>query len=121
MSIIEKGTSPAHESFVVEAVDGGPGPQDNAGSMPTVLSALGEDEYKKAGRGATTKMNIIILPSLITMYFLNYLDRNNIASAKLAGIMEHLNLTETNYQSCVAILFVGYSKYHFGLTICNNL
>ncbi|KAJ4233240.1 hypothetical protein NW759_002020 [Fusarium solani] len=35
-------------------------------------------------------------------------DKNNIASAKLAGIMEDLDLNDTEYQSCVSILFVGY-------------
>ena len=39
---------------------------------------------------------------------LNYLDRQNIASAKLAGIMTDLSLSTTQYNSVVSILFVGY-------------
>ncbi|RSM15328.1 hypothetical protein CEP52_000779 [Fusarium oligoseptatum] len=53
-------------------------------------------------------MDIVIMPTLMVMYILNYLDRNNIASAKLGGIMEDLDLGDTEYQSCVSILFVGY-------------
>ncbi|RSL99970.1 hypothetical protein CDV31_011951 [Fusarium ambrosium] len=53
-------------------------------------------------------MDIVIMPTLMVMYILNYLDRNNIASEKLAGIMEDLDLSDTEYQSCVSILFVGY-------------
>jgi MFS family permease len=42
------------------------------------------------------------------MYWLNYLDRNAIALAKIDDIDEHLNLTSSEYQTCVSILFVGY-------------
>jgi MFS family permease len=42
------------------------------------------------------------------MYVLNYLDRQNIAAAKLANIEEDLGLTDVQYQTCVSILFVGY-------------
>ncbi|KAM6512383.1 hypothetical protein FSOLCH5_010097 [Fusarium solani] len=35
-------------------------------------------------------------------------DKNNIASATLAGIMEDLDLNDSEYQSCVSILLVGY-------------
>lgn len=42
------------------------------------------------------------------MYWLNYLDRNAIALAKINGIQEDLNLSGSQYQTCVSILFVGY-------------
>ncbi|KAI3391063.1 hypothetical protein diail_8068 [Diaporthe ilicicola] len=76
--------------------------------MPAILRQLTTEEYKKVGSRATLKMDIIILPCLMMMYVLNYLDRNNIASAKLANITEDLHLTSTEYQSCISILFVGY-------------
>ena len=38
----------------------------------------------------------------------NYLDRQNIASAKLAGITTDLGLSTTEYNTCVAVLFAGY-------------
>lgn len=40
------------------------------------------------------------------MYWLNYLDRNAIALAKINDIDEDLNLSGTQYQTCVSILFV---------------
>lgn len=43
-------------------------------------------------------------------YILNYLDRQNIAAARLAGIMEDLGLTITEYNTVVSVLFAGYSK-----------
>jgi len=44
-------------------------------------------------------------------YILNYLDRQNIAAAKLAGIMEDLGLSITEYNTVVSVLFAGYSEF----------
>ncbi|OAA54604.1 Major facilitator superfamily domain, general substrate transporter [Niveomyces insectorum RCEF 264] len=48
------------------------------------------------------------MPAMIVMYFLNYLDRQNIASAKLANITGDLHLTDVQYQTCISLLFIGY-------------
>ena len=42
------------------------------------------------------------------MYWLNYLDRNAIALARLNDLEEDLDLMGTQYQTCVSILFAGY-------------
>ena len=42
------------------------------------------------------------------MYWLNYLDRNAIATAAINDIEEDLGLKGSQYQTCVSILFVGY-------------
>ncbi|KAM0438552.1 hypothetical protein ACHAPT_001302 [Fusarium lateritium] len=54
------------------------------------------------------KLDWVILPTLWIMYWFNYLDRNAITVARLDGLEEELNLTSTQYQTSVAILFVGY-------------
>jgi MFS family permease len=54
------------------------------------------------------KLDTWIMPTLWIMYWLNYLDRNAIALARLNDLEEDLNLTSTQYQTCVSILFVGY-------------
>lgn len=107
MSDLEKASSVAHDSFREDVT------QDlnsESHDMPEILTSLSPEEYAKVGKKATLKMDIIILPTLMVTYILNYLDRNNIASAKLASIMEDLHLSETQYQTCVSILFVGYSE-----------
>ncbi|KAL2075214.1 hypothetical protein VTL71DRAFT_156 [Oculimacula yallundae] len=76
--------------------------------LPAPLATMSEDEYQRLGRRATLKMDIIIMPCVVVMYILNYLDRQNIASAKLAGFEADLNLSKVDYQTCVSILFVGY-------------
>lgn len=48
------------------------------------------------------------MPMLWSMYWLNYLDRNGIALARINDLEEDLGLSSTQYQTCVSILFVGY-------------
>lgn len=54
------------------------------------------------------RLDLFIMPTLWAMYWLNYLDRNAIALARLDNIEDDLNLTSAQYQTCVSILFVGY-------------
>lgn len=54
------------------------------------------------------RLDLFIMPTLWGMYWLNYLDRNAIALARLDGLEKDLNLTSAEYQTCVSILFVGY-------------
>ncbi|KAJ7130825.1 nicotinamide mononucleotide permease [Mycena crocata] len=76
--------------------------------IPASLAALSDDERARIGRSATLKIDLLVMPALIVMYVLNYLDRQNIAAAKLAAIMTDLDLSAVEYQSCISLLFVGY-------------
>lgn len=44
----------------------------------------------------------------VAIYIMNYLDRNNIAAARLKGLQADLNLDNTEYSTCLSILYVGY-------------
>jgi MFS family permease len=54
------------------------------------------------------KLDWYIMPILWAMYWLNYLDRNAIALARLNSLEEDLKLEGSQYQTCVSILFAGY-------------
>ncbi|KAK1974251.1 major facilitator superfamily transporter [Colletotrichum cereale] len=54
------------------------------------------------------RLDWMIMPILWGMYWLNYLDRNAIALARLNTLEEDLDLTSNQYLTCVSILFVGY-------------
>lgn len=43
------------------------------------------------------------------MYFFNFLDRNAMINGKLNSLSKDLNLKGTQYNTCVSILFVGYT------------
>lgn len=80
-------------------------------AMPPALAALSDEEYARVGRRAVWKLDLRVMPAVSLMYILNYLDRQNIASAKLANIVEDLHMTGVQFQTCVSLLFVGYSTF----------
>ena len=45
---------------------------------------------------------------IISVYLLNYIDRNNYAAARLQGLEDDLHLVGEQYQTGLSILFVGY-------------
>lgn len=79
--------------------------------IPPSLANLSEAELTKIGRQAILKLDARIMPCMVLMYIMNYLDRQNIAAAKLAQIQQDLKMTDVQYQTCVSILFVGYSAF----------
>ncbi|KAI0451646.1 nicotinamide mononucleotide permease [Xylaria acuta] len=70
------------------------GPNDAALLMQANLAALSEDEYKKLGKRATLKMDCVIMPVLVIMFVLSFLDRQSLAGAKLAGLEEHSGISD---------------------------
>ncbi|EXJ65463.1 hypothetical protein A1O7_01804 [Cladophialophora yegresii CBS 114405] len=54
------------------------------------------------------KIDLLIMPMVILVYLMNYIDRNNYAAARLQGLEEDLNLTGDEYQVGLSILFVAY-------------
>ncbi|KAG0244081.1 hypothetical protein BGW41_000509 [Actinomortierella wolfii] len=54
------------------------------------------------------KIDLHMIPLLALLYLCSFLDRVNIANAKLAGMDAHLNLTPTEYSWALSIFFIGY-------------
>ncbi|KAK5168929.1 uncharacterized protein LTR77_006238 [Saxophila tyrrhenica] len=54
------------------------------------------------------KIDMLIMPLVMLVYLMNYIDRNNYAAAKLQGLKDDLNLKGAEYQTGLSILFVGY-------------
>lgn len=75
---------------------------------PESLQHLSDEEIDKIHKKVTLKADLRLLPMLVLLYILNYLDRNNIASARLGGLEKDLGLHGSQYQTCISILFVGY-------------
>ncbi|CCE85803.1 Piso0_005437 [Millerozyma farinosa CBS 7064] len=76
--------------------------------LPESLQGLTEEELEKLSKRTVRKLDIRIFPMVVLIYILNYLDRNNIASARLGGLEDDLNLKGSQYETCISILFVGY-------------
>ncbi|KAK0805115.1 hypothetical protein LTR38_005646, partial [Friedmanniomyces endolithicus] len=54
------------------------------------------------------KIDTLIMPLVIMVYLMNYIDRNNFAAAKLQGLVKDLHLVGNEYELGLSILFVGY-------------
>ncbi|KAK3680478.1 hypothetical protein LTR37_021213 [Vermiconidia calcicola] len=54
------------------------------------------------------KLDLHIIPVVMLLYLLSFLDRVNIGNARLYGLEEDLELTSTQFQTAVSILFVTY-------------
>lgn len=81
------------------------------GRMPESLQTLDEAEIQIMNKKLVRKMDLIILPIIGILYILNYIDRQNLAAAKLQGIMKDLNMTTQQFATAISILFVGYLPF----------
>ena len=72
------------------------------------LGELTEEELeieKKLRR----RIDSLVMPLVMLVYLMNYIDRNNYAAARLQGLEKDLNLQGDQYQVGLSILFVGYT------------
>ncbi|KAI1811403.1 major facilitator superfamily domain-containing protein [Poronia punctata] len=100
-SRLAKEDSPGNVANLEQAVRRGLQP-------PEIIARLTPEQRIEVEKRLVRKIDWRLLPMIIIMYILNYIDRNNIAAAKLAGLPEDLNLKGNEFQTAVSILFVGY-------------
>lgn len=65
------------------------------------------------------KIDALIMPIVVVVYLMNYIDRNNYAAARLQGLEDDLGLEGNQYQTGLSILFVGYVSYNQLRQTCN--
>ncbi|KAJ5408582.1 hypothetical protein N7509_002465 [Penicillium cosmopolitanum] len=118
----QKGTGSDHVEYTANKDATG----QVVGRMPTFLLAMTEEEREVMEKKLVRKIDARLLIMLVVMYILNYLDRNNIASAKLAGLDKDLNLKGNQYQpGCLYLLTAWYTRKEVGkrtaLLYCGSL
>ncbi|KAK9242903.1 major facilitator superfamily domain-containing protein [Lipomyces tetrasporus] len=67
-----------------------------------------EEWHRKSRRKLLRKLDLHILPVIVVMYLLNYLDRSNLSQARLGTLEEDLGLVGNEFNIATSILFVGY-------------
>lgn len=72
------------------------------------LPAPGTEERIKMERKLKWKIDLAIVPMIVLMYILNYLDRNNMGAAKLGTIQQDLGLSESQFSAAQSLIYVGY-------------
>ncbi|KAG5928369.1 hypothetical protein E4U42_000762 [Claviceps africana] len=77
---------------------------------PDVICHWTAEERRHHEKKLLWKIDVRVLPMIIIMQTLNYIDRNNIAAARFAGLEDDLKLNSsgTQFSTAVSILFVGY-------------
>ncbi|KAI9774745.1 MAG: hypothetical protein M1835_005984 [Candelina submexicana] len=75
---------------------------------PPLVKEIAPREREHLEAALRRKIDLRLLPMVVIIYIMNYLDRNNIAAARLAGLEDDLHLTGTQFSTAVSILFVGY-------------
>lgn len=87
---------------------------DEVNKEDALHMAVLSEEDKIIERKVRRKVDSLIMPLVVLVYLMNYIDRNNYAAAKLQGLEADLGLNDTEYQVGLSILFVGYvSQTHF--------
>ncbi|KAH8655456.1 major facilitator superfamily domain-containing protein [Xylariales sp. PMI_506] len=80
--------------------------------VPVPISAsfegMNDEEMRGLEKRLVRKIDFHLISALFFLFIFNILDRSNIASARLGTLEKDLGLTDTQYQTAVAIMFAGY-------------
>ncbi|KAH7398819.1 major facilitator superfamily domain-containing protein [Phaeosphaeria sp. MPI-PUGE-AT-0046c] len=73
------------------------------------IEALGIPDWQEKEKKIVRRLDMTLLPQLWILYMFNFLNRTNIAQARLDEDFERtLNLGNTDYSTAVALLTIGY-------------
>ncbi|EGO00927.1 hypothetical protein SERLA73DRAFT_167140 [Serpula lacrymans var. lacrymans S7.3] len=82
---------------------------------PVVKEEEGDDfqlltaENRAAGeRSLVRKLDLRLLPTIVIIFLMNYIDRVAVTSARLQGLETDLGITDVQYDTVVAILYASY-------------
>ncbi|KAL0944958.1 major facilitator superfamily transporter [Colletotrichum truncatum] len=79
----------------------------NSGMNPEdaeFLANFPDDKKKKAVR----KVDFRLVPMLVLLYLMAYLDKTNIGNAKIEGLLDSLNMTGVEYNIALSVFFIPF-------------
>ncbi|EHL00405.1 putative Uncharacterized transporter [Glarea lozoyensis 74030] len=100
--------SASEEKGRIQHIDGDASPPDTVAKETTPTRVFEAPEFIRnmtaeqrldVENRLRRKIDIRLMPMIVIMYIMNYLDRNNIAAAKLAGIVTDLHLKGDEFQT----------------------
>ncbi|KAL1860727.1 hypothetical protein Daus18300_009070 [Diaporthe australafricana] len=68
------------------------------------LAHFSEDQQRKAIR----KVDLRLIPMLVLLYLMAYLDKTNIGNAKIEGLLDSLGMTGAQYNVALSIFFIPF-------------
>ncbi|KIK51602.1 hypothetical protein GYMLUDRAFT_265734 [Collybiopsis luxurians FD-317 M1] len=72
------------------------------------LPPEGSEERILAERKLLRTLDTRVLPTIILIYIMNYIDRNAVTTARLKGLEQDLHLTDLDYNVILSVLYVSY-------------
>ncbi|KAF9065835.1 major facilitator superfamily domain-containing protein [Rhodocollybia butyracea] len=72
------------------------------------LPAEGTSERFHAERKLVRKLDTRVMPTIILIYIMNYIDRLAVTTARLKGLEQDLGLSDLQYNVVLSILYVSY-------------
>ncbi|KAI8233317.1 Major facilitator superfamily transporter [Colletotrichum sp. SAR 10_86] len=81
--------------------------QQNSGMSPEdadFLANFPEERKKKAVR----KVDFRLVPMLVLLYLMAYLDKTNIGNAKIEGLLDSLHMTGVDYNIALSVFFIPF-------------
>ncbi|KAJ7712151.1 MFS general substrate transporter [Mycena metata] len=72
------------------------------------LPEIGSPERILAEKKLVRKLDSRLLPTIVLIFIMNYIDRNGITTARLKGLQQDLGLSDLQYSVVLSILFASY-------------
>ncbi|CZT14629.1 related to TNA1-High affinity nicotinic acid plasma membrane permease [Ramularia collo-cygni] len=73
-----------------------------------LIADKSETELKKLRKGLVRKLDWIFLPTITVMLLLGYLDRINVANARLAGLQDDLGMDDKIWSLGISAFYIGF-------------
>ncbi|KAK8067299.1 MFS general substrate transporter [Apiospora hydei] len=89
--------------------------------LPVELAHLSSDEQHHLDRHLTKTLDMTLMPVVFILFLLNILDRNNIASAKISGLTTTLGITNSEYNTCLLMFYIGYLDIYQRKQVPSNM
>ncbi|KAL6237482.1 hypothetical protein BDW75DRAFT_228669 [Aspergillus navahoensis] len=92
----------------VEAIDKVGVPPLQELPLPVELEEHTPEHLARLEKSLVQRLDFHFIPAVVILFLMNILDRNNIANAKISGLPASLGITNTQYNTCLIIIYVGH-------------
>ncbi|KAI6886532.1 major facilitator superfamily transporter [Hortaea werneckii] len=72
------------------------------------LRDLDDEQMAGLQKRLVRKLDWRMMPTITVMFLLNYLDRINVSNARLAGLQEDCNMSDTVWNTGISTFYIGY-------------
>ncbi|ROW04576.1 hypothetical protein VMCG_05058 [Cytospora schulzeri] len=93
------------------------GPEDHTANQGSVLENEDVDDVGISEKAILRKLDFRLLPAVGILYLLSFLDRSNVANARVEGLADDLGMTGNQYLTGLTLYFVGYVLFEIPCNI----